>query len=354
MKLRIRFIFYQLKFPAGIERSGVRLINELSKSHNIEVFVLRRGVSVVFDQLLVDNDVYVGIMEILFHVIRRHARPSERLYEIVVGSWATSLWPIFRFRRTRVIIWEKSVTRNRIKINGNYKRIYRLCRRKYRRADLIIVNSRVTELCVLDGVGNSVPVSIIPNIVDEKPLPYEARNSGEYHRKLISIGGLIPIKNPTALPALMRALPERFTLDVLGDGPLRNPVEIAFREMGLESRVTFHGFVDDPTSLLESADILLHPSLSETFCLSAFEAAVRNIPVACMDVDALSEFVPDLIVGAKASFNDTFEFQKAVLACETFIGNNELFDEARDRRLKRMSPEVVVLLWNKKMNEINP
>jgi glycosyltransferase involved in cell wall biosynthesis len=74
-------------------------------------------------------------------------------------------------------------------------------------------------------------------------------------------------------------------LDVLGDGPDRLMCEAAVRELGLESRVTFHGTVARSVvdGFYERADIFVFPSYREPGGSVVLEAMGFGLPLVVCD-----------------------------------------------------------------------
>jgi len=84
---------------------------------------------------------------------------------------------------------------------------------------------------------------------------------------------------------------------VLGDGPMRKPLEEFGARLGLRSRLHFTGGVYDQSalaSLLASLDVMVNPSLrawSETLCIANVEAMAMRLPVVTFGVGGVGEYV---------------------------------------------------------------
>jgi glycosyltransferase involved in cell wall biosynthesis len=99
---------------------------------------------------------------------------------------------------------------------------------------------------------------------------------------------------------LVRALPLlRARMDVealiVGDGPLRAPLESLARELGVADAVTFLGARPNTEmpGLLSSAEVAVIPSLMEATSVAALEAMACARPVAASNVGGLPEIVDD-------------------------------------------------------------
>jgi N-acetyl-alpha-D-glucosaminyl L-malate synthase BshA len=78
-------------------------------------------------------------------------------------------------------------------------------------------------------------------------------------------------------------------LFLVGDGPDRSACEILVRELELQDDVRFLGKQLELVTILSAADLMLMPSQSESFGLSALEAMSCEVPVVSSSVGGLPE-----------------------------------------------------------------
>lgn len=100
--------------------------------------------------------------------------------------------------------------------------------------------------------------------------------------RLLSVGALFPRKGVRRLLDALVTLHDdgvrNWTLDVVGDGPLRGELERRIASHGLADRVRLHGFVDRPAAFYERADLFVFPSRLETLGFVLLEAMGHGVP----------------------------------------------------------------------------
>lgn len=103
-------------------------------------------------------------------------------------------------------------------------------------------------------------------------------------RRFVGVGRLTPQKNVALmLRAFERGAQHGDTLTVIGDGPERARLELLVRDLGLEARVTFRGYVPEPANLLPSFDVLLLSSDYEGVPAVILEALAASLPIVATD-----------------------------------------------------------------------
>lgn len=110
------------------------------------------------------------------------------------------------------------------------------------------------------------------------------------------VGRLAPEKG---VDTLLRAMPEVLLhlpdarLVVIGDGSERQYLESLTQSLSLNASVTFIGARYDASQLMYALDVLVMPSLTEGYGLTAVEAMAAARPVIASNVGALPEVVED-------------------------------------------------------------
>lgn len=168
----------------------------------------------------------------------------------------------------------------------------------FRWADLVAPVSRGLQKAIV-GYGIKARFQIVPNVVDTRlfhPGPVSQRR-GQL-RRLLMVAMLLP-GHTKGMPYLLSALAQLgrerqdWRLDVVGDGPARKDYVQLAQGLDLEDRVTFHGLKAKASvaELMRTADLLIVPSLFETFSVVAAEALASGTPVLTTRCGGPEEFV---------------------------------------------------------------
>ena len=149
------------------------------------------------------------------------------------------------------------------------------------------------------------PIEVIPNFVDARHYrprrdpERRARFADPSERLLVHASNFREVKN---LPAVVDVfagvagrLPARLLL--LGDGPEHAATLERLAALGLADRVHAPGQVDDLADYLPLADLLLLPSLHESFGLIALEAMACGVPAVATSRGGTDEFIDHGING---------------------------------------------------------
>jgi glycosyltransferase involved in cell wall biosynthesis len=117
--------------------------------------------------------------------------------------------------------------------------------------------------------------------------------------RMLSVGRLDPEKNPLLLAdVLARAVASepRWTIDVCGEGTLETELRRRMRDLGVEQRARFHGYVpidDGLWDLYRDSHLLLHVSFTEGVPQVLLEAFAARLPVVATDVGGVAALARD-------------------------------------------------------------
>lgn len=114
---------------------------------------------------------------------------------------------------------------------------------------------------------------------------------------LVFVGSLVSYKRPElAIEIIHRAV--RVGIDakllILGKGEEQEKLKSLVRNLGLENRIHFLGYAQNVPDFLASADLLIHPSVSESSCVVIKEASLVDLPViVCKGVGDFDDYIRD-------------------------------------------------------------
>jgi glycosyltransferase involved in cell wall biosynthesis len=147
-----------------------------------------------------------------------------------------------------------------------------------------------------------------------------------------------------AIPAVMRRFPEaRFIF--VGSGPLRVEMEARVGDLGIGPYVRFLGWRSDALRIIESVDVMVHPSLHEAFCSVIIESMALERPLVSTDVAAAPEQIDHGETGLLVPPRDP---DAIAVAVTSLLGDRQRATEmgrrARERVIERFNfPRMMCL-----------
>ena len=159
------------------------------------------------------------------------------------------------------------------------------------------------ELARLDGSVDKNAIEATINSSDTA----EIESDSDSDIRLIFVGRLVDIKNPTKLPNLLSQLPEKYSLLIVGDGPQMQTVNSAINTAGVYERIELVGRVPHDKTLLKiyESDLLILPSKADAYPAVVFEALSLNTPVLSTPVGVLPTIDhPNLTIAQLDEFAD--------------------------------------------------
>lgn len=113
--------------------------------------------------------------------------------------------------------------------------------------------------------------------------------------RLLTVCRLTEPKRPEVSVRLVRELRDNgwdANLIILGEGEQRQALTDQISELGLESCVFLPGHVTNVLDFMAASHFLVHPSVSESSCISTKEAALAELPViVCRGVGDFDDFL---------------------------------------------------------------
>lgn len=173
------------------------------------------------------------------------------------------------------------------------------------------------------------------------PLPKTHRPNMKFDRNLrLGVVGNIDISKQQHLAIeYMKDITKIYpniTLHIVGDKecPYKRHIKKLVRELNLEDKVIFDGFISNVEDIYQKFDVLLMCSRAEAFGRVTIEAMLRNIPVMGFDSGGTSELIDDGKTGFKfCKVEDVINAIKIIIEdkelTETIINNARICAEKK-------------------------
>ncbi len=218
-------------------------------------------------------------------------------------------------------------------------------------SDAVTAVSRFLREKTISQYGVRKEINVIYNFVDTEKYRRVDVSKWRGHIARPDEKVLIHVSNFRALkriPDVIRVfnevhkeLPSRLVL--VGDGPDRSECERLVRELNLTEHVHFLGKQQGIVEILSSADLMLMPSQSESFGLSALEAMCCEVPVVSTSVGGLPELVVHGETGFIAEIGDVSRMAKYALDLLTNEKKHALFAKAsRERAVEHFDSKKII------------
>jgi glycosyltransferase involved in cell wall biosynthesis len=191
-------------------------------------------------------------------------------------------------------------------------------------AEAVVANSE--SLARLSSAADPVRVRVIPNGVDASFFRPCHRVVPTSQYRILFAGRLHAQKNLilvlSALAALRSSTEVRVTLDVVGDGPLREELQREAQRLSLTG-ITWHGWLQKSrlAELYRSADVFVNPSLYEGLPNTVLEAMASGLPIVASRIGGNDALVKHGVTGLLFDLRVDTAFQAAL---STLLRDREL------------------------------
>ncbi len=218
-------------------------------------------------------------------------------------------------------------------------------------SDGVTAVSRFLKEKTLTNYNIEKEIEVIYNFIDTEKFKPQNSEIFRHHiapggeKVLVHTSNFRVVKRVTdtirILAKVKKEIPTKLLL--VGDGPDRSECERLTRELDLQKDVLFLGKQDGLTEILNSADLFLMPSQSESFGLSALEAMACGIPVVSSSVGGLPELIIHNETGFIAEIGDVDRMAKYTIDLLTNERKYKTFSKnSRDRAVNNFDKNLIV------------
>jgi glycosyltransferase involved in cell wall biosynthesis len=349
--MKIHFVLPQLVPSYGMEKAAMQLMIGLQKSGAAvsatvvsgDIPMQARGLD-IHALGVRKSDLRLGVA--VPRLRRRLTRLPADVHIIASGLWASAPVGLALVGTGRSFVsWEHSVLSARLELDSRVRMLSRIVHCLPMRPRLTVAVSEGVARDVRDAF-DAGRVVVISNVVDVPAAPPRPLSSGCASVEMLTVGALRPHKNHVIALTSLRFLPQHYRLSLAGDGAQERMLRQCAQDLGVADRVRFLGRVGDVSRHLRTSDLLLHPSLFETFGFSLIEAADYGLPVVTLPVPAIDELVPRFVPGTMAGAPTARALADAVT--ETVLRGRPTIEkhaEAWQRRRQRFSAGAVAARW---------
>lgn len=307
----------------SFQSDGVRVIDSLANRNPLlQVILLRRFLHSIHNSLIIHAhlpraEVVSSLTQKRFRLIitRHNAEPFAVFLPTRISSYLSRL--VIK-RSTCVIAISKAVK------------------------DFLFAKSEITKNSQIFLIHYSYDPNIVSKSV--KPLP---RHPNPF--KIVTLARLSPQKDLATLieaAKLMKDAGLKFELDIYGEGPLFESLNMRIFHNGLEGIVNLRGRTLRPEILLPNYDLFVLPSIYEGFGLSVLEALQAGLRLILSDLSVFREIMGETFDGFFMPANPNGLFLLVKKTC--FEGRPDWSNADRDSILakfdvKRLSYDTSVV-----------
>lgn len=207
-------------------------------------------------------------------------------------------------------------------------------------SDGVTAVSRFLREKTTTNYGIDKEITVIPNFVDTgkyKRISCEeirAKFAPKQEKVIVHISNFRMVKRVPDVVRIFNEVRKKIAakLIIVGDGPDRSACELLVRELALQEHVKFLGKQSELVPILSSADLMLMPSQSESFGLSALEAMACEVPVVSSSVGGLPELQVHGETGFIAEIGDIDRMARYAVELLTNDQKHGLFSAAARKR----------------------
>ena len=194
-----------------------------------------------------------------------------------------------------------------------------------------------------------IKVRIVPN-----PLGVDGQfTERRFNKKMLAVGRLTEQKAFHRMLEVMTLLPEDYTLQIVGEGPLEQELKALTVNLQLVNRISFVGRSSDVTPYYRESGLLLMTSLFEGLPMVIAEANAHALPVVSFDCETgPREMIKDGSSGYLIEEGKATDMAEKIQLLEK---NTDLYDsmcKAAYQRSQQYSMSNTLENWQREIGEL--
>jgi len=305
--LNILFLNSARRGRGGNEQSVLIATSTLSKEHGVVLAYRKEDIGEHFTitkyRLPFLNEADIYTIARLVQIVRKHSIdviiPSKRKDYFLAGI-------VSRLCKTKNIMWLGAV--RDLENNPVYNIVYN------KLADGIIVNARkIRETLLKSSYMRDDKIKVIYYGIDTENIQSkcpEAPKEISACMTISSMGRLDTNKGPRFLIesfALFLSYEKNINakLVIIGDGPEKANLQQLAKQLNIEKKINFTGFLENPYPQLHQSDVFALTSISEGLSIALLEAMyLENAPVSTFAGGGVTEIIEEGTSGYLISYGE--------------------------------------------------
>jgi|LSQX01.1.fsa_nt_gb glycosyltransferase involved in cell wall biosynthesis len=179
---------------------------------------------------------------------------------------------------------------------------------------IIVVSPQIGDII---GKMTDANIHFVPNGVDINYINSIEPLSTDWKNTVLFIGNLIPLKGVDVLIRAMKIVKKQIPdvkLYIAGSGPQEDELKRLVSKLKLSQNVEFLGYLNDQSKYgyLKSIDIVVVPSLWETFSIVALEGMACEKPIIASNVGGIPYLIDNNTNGMLVDACDTVDLAKKI------------------------------------------
>lgn len=197
---------------------------------------------------------------------------------------------------------------------------------------IIIANNEHGRQAVIEKLGVKEDRIFILRNALEVPIYKKREQSIEGSLKLLFVGRLVPAKDPMLFLQICSDLKHQgfqFTADIIGDGPLKDEMQVFIQTNQLDDFVRLKGKVPDAASFFPCFDLLISTSLHE----GTPNVILEGLQAGCLIVSRSFNGIKELLMEVSPQYGNLIwdEAEEAVKMIKEVAESIPEFSDLRDK-----------------------